>query len=194
MPSWDPRPLHDPRVAMLERALAGGMFDTMDRWLRDPRSTLLERSLTHSPPQVMLNLPDLIVREQVFDAGGYADFPVFSLNGRNVHATIRIKNVGLAGTHGEFNVRVAAGIPVPFGAHYVPPNYPLTVRVTNPIAAGSEAAIVLPHPIVVPEEFTETWILLTVTVDPPTSAKPGGEVWEASETNNVGHYSVEVRF
>lgn len=146
-------------------------------------------------PRPLLRLPDLAVVEQAEVNRHRWQPSVFTLSGRDVSAAIWVENLGGAAVTKPFDVYVNATVIDMYDPSYTRhpvANYPLVAHVTSKIPAGGQHSILLQHVIPVPDEMWRVAVFLTVIVDPGTSAKPGGQIWEADETNNAGEYRTVV--
>lgn len=131
--------------------------------LQDLLETLIPGELVHVP--VQLHLPNLRCREIHF-RGGLAGLPL------RIAATI--ENVGFARSK-ECGVQADMWLSATEQTHRLTARCPaLDPRSSFRVELGSISDVA-------ENQFANA----TVIVDPPTAAKPGGEVWESNEEDNI---------
>jgi hypothetical protein len=114
---------------------------------------------------VRLNLPNLRCREVHFSGG---------LSGLPLQIAATVENVGQAPAR-ECTVQAEVWLSVAGTTHQLSARCPaLNPRTSFRVKLGS-------IPNVAENQFANA----TVTVDPPTAARPGGDVWESNEEDNV---------
>ena len=136
---------------------------SINRRLQELLNDLAVAELEHVPMQ--LYLPNLRCREIHF-GGGFKSLPL------QIAATI--ENVGLARAR-ECGVEAHVWLSATGQSHVLAARCPaLDPGLSFRVELGSISNVA-------PNQFANA----TVIVDPPTAARPGGEVWESNELDNV---------